>query len=744
MLKGTGLALALVSALLITALGQQQSAPPPPPPQQAPPSTQWPTPAPERRAAPAPTPEAEEDDEVVRITTNLVQVDAVVTDKDGKQVTDLTADDFEITENGRPRKITNFSYIRVQPAGAAPEAARAPARPRGGAAPVPPARLRPSQVQRTIALVVDDLLMSVESTHFTRRALRKYVDEQLQPGDLAAIVRTSAGVGALQQFTNDRQLLYRAIERVRWSPRRSRELGMPDRPSGGAGVFRSGLSQYDEFRTQMFTVGTLGALDFVVRGLREMPGRKAVILFSDGLFLRDLSGEGTGKMSMFDGLIDRANRASVVFYTIDARGLQPAGVTAEDDTAGHPAAPLGAGPGGRVGPNSSTPTHEIGLRLLSARRGEIFEGQGGLHQLARATGGVSMINQNDLGRGVRRALDDMSGYYLIGYRPDDSAFDPAAGGPRFNRLVVAVKNRSGLTVRSRNGYSNAAGGTRQPRPTTRAGQLKVALESPFGSAGVNLRLTSLFIDTPTGGPALRSMLHIDPRTLTFTPQPDGQQQTVMDILAVTFGEDGRVVDELNRIETIRVRPEAFERIQSQGMVYELHVPVKQPGAYQLRIAVRDAATQRVGAANQYVEVPNLSRKRLALSGLIVAVSPEAGGGAAPGNRMLRPASRQFRRGSLLDYGFVVYNARLDRADRRPRLTIQTRLFHEGREVYAGQPQPLDPGQQTDMSRIEAAGRLQLGAELQPGEYVLQVIVTDPLAGESHRVAAQWIDFELAQ
>ncbi|HEY9284739.1 MAG TPA: hypothetical protein VIP46_14885, partial [Pyrinomonadaceae bacterium] len=108
-----------------------------------------------------------------------------------------------------------------------------------------------------------------------------------------------------------------------------------------------------------------------------------------------------------------------------------------------------------------------------------------------------------------------------------------------------------------------------------------------------------------------------------------------------------------------------------------------------------------------------------------------------------PAARRFRSGALLDYGLVVYNARLDRASGRPRLTIQTRLFREGREVYAGQPQPLDLGGQTDMARIEAAGRLQLGAQLQPGEYVLQVIVADPLADESHRVATQWIDFEIA-
>ena len=85
-------------------------------------------------------------------------------------------------------------------------------------------RLRPEQVRRTIALVVDDLQLSFESTAYVRRMLKKFVDEQMQPGDLVAIIRTGSGIGALQQFTSDKQQLYAAIERVRWNMR------------GGAGI----------------------------------------------------------------------------------------------------------------------------------------------------------------------------------------------------------------------------------------------------------------------------------------------------------------------------------------------------------------------------------------------------------------------------------------------------------------------------------------------------------------------------
>src|ERR1041384_3748364 len=154
-MKHRSLALLLACLFIIPALGQQTNTQPPVNPQ----------------------------DEVVRITTNLVQVDAVVTDRAGHQITDLTPEDFEVYEDGHPQKITNFSYIALQPAPATPAPARTdkngPAPP-----PVPPVRLRPEQVHRSIALVVDDLGLSFERMHYVRNALRRFVDAPVQANDL--------------------------------------------------------------------------------------------------------------------------------------------------------------------------------------------------------------------------------------------------------------------------------------------------------------------------------------------------------------------------------------------------------------------------------------------------------------------------------------------------------------------------------------------------------------------------------
>src|SRR5436309_12727069 len=160
-------------------------------------------------AVDAQNPAQRDKDDVVRISVTLVQVDAVVIDGKGRYVTDLQPEDFEISEDGKRQHITNFSYVSTQPptpTANLPEKGK-PGKNEPPAPPTPPTHLRPEQVRRTMALVVDDLGLSFESTAFLRDSLKKFVNQQMQPGDLVAIIRTGAGVGALQQFTTDKRLL---------------------------------------------------------------------------------------------------------------------------------------------------------------------------------------------------------------------------------------------------------------------------------------------------------------------------------------------------------------------------------------------------------------------------------------------------------------------------------------------------------------------------------------------------------
>ena len=162
---------------------------------------------------PVPSPPENPPSLTIQITVNLVQVDAVVTDSKYHPVTNLQAKDFEILQDGVPQAITNLSYIRV----AAPDTGqRATSLTKNAVAP-PPRELKQQEIRRVVALVVDDLGLSFESTAYVQIALKKFVDEQMLPGDLVAILRTGGGIGTLQQFTSDKRLLYAAIDRVKFN-----------------------------------------------------------------------------------------------------------------------------------------------------------------------------------------------------------------------------------------------------------------------------------------------------------------------------------------------------------------------------------------------------------------------------------------------------------------------------------------------------------------------------------------------
>ena len=599
---------------------------------------------------------------------------------------------------------------------------------------------------------------------YVRRALKKFVDEQMQSGDLVAIMRTSGGMGVLQQFTSDRNILYHAIERVRWNPMSRSGVSafapmeaLPpgqdntggDSSNNGSGNNNGNRSSgtdsgagtdADEFRDEIFSVGTLGALNFVVRGMGELPGRKSVIMFSDGFTILDREDPAKRQrvLENLRRLVDLANRASVVVYTVDARGLPYLGLSAADDATGR--SPL-----------------QI-QTMLDKRSQNYLDTQEGLHYLAEQTGGFFVHDRNDLSGAVRRVLDDQKGYYLIGFRPDESVFDKIKGRLRFNALQVKLK-RPGLHVRTRSGFLGITDAEARPARHTRVEQLISALASPFASGDVPLRLTSLFGGDVVKGSFVTSLMHIDMSNVVFTDEPEGWHKAVLDVVALTFGEQGQVVEDINRTETVRVRKEAFDIVRREGLVYTMQVPVKKPGAYQLRVAVRDAQAEKLGSASQFIEVPDLRKDRLALFGVFLTTSMDASAqnakpAAQPGatdaqandesNQLRDAAVRRFRQGAKVDFLYNIYNAHTGAGVVRPQLQTQVRLFRDGQAVFTGPLLNYNVGKQTDMKRLQAGGRLALGTALTPGEYVLQVVVTDSLAKGKYRTATQWIDFEIVK
>jgi VWFA-related protein len=534
-----------------------------------------------RSAAQQQTPSSEG---VIRINVSLVQVDAVVTDNKGKPVRDLSAEDFEVYQDGKLQKLTNFAFIDVKDSRVdLPSLPPLEANKKGASLPLPPPpRLRADQIRRTIALVVDDLALAADSTVRVRESLKKWVDTQMQPGDLVAVIRTAAGMGALQQFTNDRRLLYAAIEQVQFHIGRvgtasfapiigsKLETILPNTQEVSP---EADLTLFNNEIQQSYMLGSIGAVQYVLKGLRELPGRKSMVLFSENMKFTYLEGPGlvntefTSKgvvAERLNRLIDEANRSSVVIHAIDPRGVVYTGLTAEDFTG----APGGDGP--------PMTTEDVG-GIDSQRNEEVIASQDGMIALTQKTGGIFLHN-NDIQASLQRVVSDGDGYYLLGYLPDTSTFDPKSR--KFHSIRVRVR-RTGLQVRSRTGFFGTPDdGTEQP-PVGRGAQIAKALESPFTTGSIPVQLTTLFSKSDKEGAYINALLHFDARGLKFTQPLGDARQAQFDTFAVTFDVDGHPVVSGDKTWNLRVEDKNYDELMKRGLVYSMHLPVKKPGARSL-------------------------------------------------------------------------------------------------------------------------------------------------------------------
>jgi VWFA-related protein len=686
--------------------------------------------------APTPTPTSAADGDIVKITTTLIQVDVTVLDKKGNQVTNLTPEDFVILENGKRQKISNFSYVAVSSETRA-DAEKNAAQRKASRIPPVPVKLKPEQVRRTIVLLVDDLGLTFNSMFWVREALKNFVNNQMQPEDLVAIMRTGSGVGALQQFTSDKRLLLGAIAKIKWNSTGRGGLSFfePVRPTtadlmngqqrGGKTINIEGndrdkenKKKSDEIRNKIFTGGTLGTIRNVVAGLESMPGRKAIIVFSDGIAVYQ---------DIFDRmklLVDAANRAGVVINTIDAKGMSDSFLGAEDDTKGL----------------SFEKIEELEQQRADTSRNM----QMGLDFLAYETGGRPIRNNGDLKGAIRNILQGDNGYYLIGYVPDEDTFDPKTH--KYNKLEVKVA-RENVSVRHRSGFFGVDDIRMKESTQTPQEKMRAALTSPFGSKDIETRLTSVFGTDAKIGDYSRALLHIDTNALEFTDGADGNKTVSLDIYAYVFGADGKPQSYLSKNYTFAVRADSIPRLHRAGITFPMNVPIEKPGAYQLRMAVRDTKSGKIGSASQFIEIPNLKKDELALSGIVfqnmTVAQLKARQDLGTAQALTDTATRTFKRGTILVYNYAIYNAKTAPGT-GVQLQTHARLFRDGKLVYESAPQPVNTAGQTDLAHIEDRGVLTIGNDLAPGDYVLQIVTTDNLAKEKNQIAAQSIDFEVVE
>jgi hypothetical protein len=466
---------------------------------------------------------------------------------------------------------------------------------------------------------------------------------------------------------------------------------------------------------------TLISLRSIVDAMGELPGRKSLVLMSDSIPIQNQELEpyeyervpqGAGDDWIYrrglNKIAERAMRNSVVIYSIDTQGLQVLGPTAADSFRGDIRA---------AGPQMQN--------VLATRSRLLQDRRAGGDMLARQTGGFQIRNSNNFG--LERIMEDQSGYYLLGYRPTDETFNK-----RFHHIKAKLK-KSGLDVRTRLGFYGVSEEDVKLKLPSPQRMTNLALMSPLRAQELEFELASFFTNDKTQGSFIRSFIYLDATNLSFKPVAD-RQETSLEIHGVVFGDNGAAVEQVTHGVALSLKKDEYEQALRDGLRLKFDIPIRRPGAYQVRIAIREGFAYKIGSAGQFVAVPDLNNKELALSGVVLQTVADP---AAANATLSSPALRRYRANSDIYFAFAVYNG-------SPNMTMQTKLFRDGKSVKSSSETAVDTTNQGDPDRLVVTNVLRLPADLEPGDYYLQVVVTDKAAGAKQPPATQWVNFEIVK
>jgi len=407
----------------------------------------------------------------VRTGTAGVLVDVTVVDKDGRPVTDLTAADFEISEDGKAQRILSATSMqggvparRMNPGPAGPDTDPAAAAAAANRPPIP-----------TVTAILFDSL-STDARPFATKAAAQFVSTMALPSEYGGVFLSGLGLTTLQPFTNRTADLRAAIDRVAstasntlsaqaerkrsgvrtqgldasspvtasaeeargWTTGAEREQRLYSSDPTDSEKYLTQMAlrmedSYSRFLNEYEGESSLSGLRSAIAALSPLPGRKSILYFTEELPI-------TSRLKpRFDALIGEANRANITVYTVDAAGLR---VHSTQQQTGQ-AVKLG----GDQGIGDARRSDGAWTKDLEQQEQALTSGAAAaLSRLANDTGGFMIDNTNDLGKGVARMQVDRTTYYLLGYQPTNTATDG-----KFRKVTVKVK-RGKYTLRARPGY----------------------------------------------------------------------------------------------------------------------------------------------------------------------------------------------------------------------------------------------------------------------------------------------------
>ncbi|MEK7833162.1 MAG: VWA domain-containing protein, partial [Acidobacteriota bacterium] len=563
----------------------------------------------------------------MRIKTELLQLRAVVTDKQGKVVEGLRVEEFELSENNRQQKIEFFGREVVSES--KKEKADVSAGVKNNAS-ISPSLTPPAKPTRTIALFVDNVHLTLDSLDRTRQTLRRFVNEQMTENDLVCIVTAAGSVGVVNQFTQDRQLLLRAIEKLTlWrfndndtllSPYLAARVTInnPEALQLGMMILESenptikGLNTKvleSELRAKSMVIladasyqrrVTLNTLKALTERLAELPGQRLLFHFSEGF---SLAANGGGYDS--DDLtptISRAVRFGVVLYTFGAQGL-----TVPMLSASH--AGIVEGKKMYASAGSATVTVPSIPSYLNARN---MDQRTGMIALALDTGGKPFFETNDLNGRLAQALEENRVYYTLSYYPED------LGNPNKPRkLTLRVKGHPEYEVRTQRSYVPAEllRSEKENVALTPRQRLARAMISPLPVNALGISVAADYFEREGDPNQVFLQTYIESDKLDYKQQ-DGVYAFNLEVATAIYDGAGKLINGWSDEIKGGFKAERFETAKNAGFRQFKWLSLK-PGLYQIRVGILEANTERLGTALAWVEVPKLGENKALVSNLML-------------------------------------------------------------------------------------------------------------------------------
>lgn len=641
-----------------------------------------------------------------RVTSDLVLVSVTARDKSGHLVKGLKQSDFTVFEDGKPQHIASFdvedvaSYVeqngpsQIETQGAFPSKLLT-------SKDVSRDFLRD---RRFIVLFFDFSAMEADEVERAMTSAERFVEKQMTPADLVAVVSLSSSLIVNQDFTSDRNLLTTVLRRMHGLDATGMEqTNMSDVQEDTGSAFSPDDTEYNIFNTDL----RLQAIAQVSQVLSRIDQKKSILYFSGGV-----QKTGTENQSQLRAAVNAAVRANVSLYPVDTRGLQAfaAGGSASSASIRGNAAYTG--------------------RAVESQFDSNFQTQETLATLATDTGGRAFFDSNDFGKAFDRVQADTSTYYVLGYRSTDTRMDG-----RYRHISVKL-NRSDVKLEYRGGYY----GPRDFQHFTkedREEQLQEEMASDLPNTDVPVYLSSELFRAQEDKYFVPVSIVVPGSAIPFTPATE-KDKSSLDILGLV--REGNTKFPVGNVrDTVKVAIEGTKESRRQNVQYNTGFLLA-PGTYHLKFVIRENQNGSMGSFETDITVPDMKKVPLRMSTVVIANQKSMAPKRKSPNPLVRDGveiipniAHVFSTDQNLYFYYEVYDpARAKVEDKGKTVTgirvLSSVQFFRGK-VKAYETPLVEARDLTAPERKAAAFHLEVPlSQLKPGWYTCQVNVIDDAGG----------------